>query len=307
MVAWLGWMWLACAGSPASVATALETPAVQWVEHRYGAGPEHRVDWITREGAGPRPVVLFVHGGSWVGGDKDHLRQASQLTEWFLDRGYGVAAPEFRHASPPPNPSVGLEAMMADVAASVGWLHENQERLGLTTEGMVLVGFSSGAHLVSLLSSDPSWLAAEGLSPDAIDAVVCLDVHAYDVPLAMERMRGSSIEKNLRLIRHLFGDEARQRRLSPSTYVTDARIPPTLLVSAGASDRPEQPGALARETSAQHRDRLVAKGHTATHLHLDEASHVSLVMGFGHPGHRPTEAVEALLASARRTEPPTEP
>ena len=62
MVAWLGWMWLACAGSPAPVATSLETPAVQWVEHRYGEGPEHRVDWITREGAGPRPVVLFPPG-----------------------------------------------------------------------------------------------------------------------------------------------------------------------------------------------------------------------------------------------------
>ena len=34
---------------------------------------------------------------------------------------------------------------------------------------------------------------------------ISLDVHAYDVPYALELMKGSVVERNMRIIRHLFG------------------------------------------------------------------------------------------------------
>jgi len=295
----LAWMTLFACSHPVPVASIGEpTPEVA-EDLRYGSQPTDVLDLYTVPDGVERPVVVFVHGGSWVGGDKDHLDEAPGLVDWFLDRGFAVAAPEFRHASRPPEDDVGLGDMLTDVASAIGWLQEHHTEHGLQERSMVLVGFSSGAHLVSLLSTDPSWLADAGVSKADLAAVVALDVHAYDVPLALELMEGSEVARNQPLIRHLFGTSlAQQQALSPSSYVDLPDIPPTLLVSAGPANTAEKKGYVAREASRIHRDRLEASGHSATHVHLERASHSSLVLGFGRSGHPPTDAVAELLSSA---------
>ena len=50
----------------------------------------------------PRPLVLLVHGGSWIGGDKSNFAEAAAaFIPWWLERGYTVAAVNFRLARRP--------------------------------------------------------------------------------------------------------------------------------------------------------------------------------------------------------------
>ena len=70
----------------------------------------------------------------------------------------------------------------------------------------MLVGYSSGAHLVALLGANGEYLTEAGLDESRVRATVSLDVHAYDVPFALQLMVGSTVEQNIPLIEHLFGD-----------------------------------------------------------------------------------------------------
>ena len=57
-------------------------------------------------------------------------------------------------------------------------------RAGFSIHGVVLVGYSSGAHLVALLGADGQYLEEAGLEETVLKATISLDVHVYDVPYA---------------------------------------------------------------------------------------------------------------------------
>ncbi|HVL81015.1 MAG TPA: alpha/beta hydrolase, partial [Actinomycetota bacterium] len=61
----------------------------------------------------PRPAVLFVHGGGWMGGDKlMNIRHAGYMS----DRGFVGATCEYRFSG-----EAGWPAALEDVKAAVRW------------------------------------------------------------------------------------------------------------------------------------------------------------------------------------------
>jgi acetyl esterase/lipase len=255
------------------------------------------LDVYYRPDGEPKHLLVFVHGGSWVGGDKGNLEEAPTLIEWFVDEGFVVAAPNFRLASPPSAPQdVTYADQVTDVAFALSWLDVNGADYGVTEPGALLLGYSSGAHLVALIASDEQYLQLAGLTHGHLHAAISFDVHAYDVPFALELMQGSEIEDNIPLIEGLFGEtEAEQLAGSPSSYVADAAVPPSLLVSADPSAEPTSKGYIARTTTEQHAQLLESHGHQVTAVHYDDETHSSLVMDFGTGGDEPTAAVDELL------------
>ena len=258
-----------------------------------------RLDIHQVAGSEPQPLVVLIHGGSWVGGDKANFAQsAPDFIPWWLARGYTVAAVNFRLASPVSQPlTVSPKDQASDIAHALAWLHARADEYSLSTEGTVLVGYSSGAHLVALLGADGSYAEAAGLSEQSISATVSLDVHAYDVPYALSLMVDSDVEDNMRLITHLFGDtEADQLSASPIAF-TEGWVAPALLVSVGPNpDRPGTHGYIVDQSAAHYAAALRAAGHAATTFHDPSESHESLAMGFGADGDAATQQVEMFLS-----------
>ena len=260
--------------------------------------PEHGVDVYLRDDDEPKRLLVFVHGGSWVGGDKDHLAMAPGLVDWFLDRNVVVAAVDFPLASRPDaqGPRVTPLDQSRAVTKATAWVRDQSEAWGVTDRRPVWMGFSSGAHLVALAAADEEGLAAAGMTRSDVAAVVSLDVHAYDATYALEQMRGSAVAKNIRLIEHLFGTTtAEQQRHSPAHLLGTEPMPPSLIVSADPSARPGSKGRVARDASARYQRLLTDRGDHAVHVHFDDETHNGLVRDFGRPGDGPTEAVEAFL------------
>ncbi len=245
----------------------------------------------------PRQWLVFVHGGSWVGGDKSNLDSAPTLVPWFLSRGFAVAAPNFRLASRPPGPAeVTWAEQLTDLAHALAFLEEHRADYGVTEPGIVLLGYSSGAHLVALLTSDPRFLEGVGLEQGDVAASISFDVHAYDVPFALSLMKGSELAANIPLIEHLFGDEeADQRAGSPSTHAPSSEVPPTLLISADPSAVEGSKGYIAATASERYAGQLTDLGRSAQWVHFDDETHSSLVLDFGVAADGPTETVEAFL------------
>ena len=258
-----------------------------------------RLDIHQVAGSEPQPLVVLIHGGSWVGGDKANFAQsAPDFIPWWLARGYTVAAVNFRLASPVSQPlTVSPKDQASDIAHALAWLHARADEYSLSTEDSVLVGYSSGAHLVALLGADGSYVEAAGLSEQSISATVSLDVHAYDVPYALSLMMDSDVEDNMRLITHLFGDtEDDQLSASPIAF-TEGWVAPALLVSVGPNpDRPGTHGYIVDQTAAHYAAALQAAGHAATTFHDPSESHESLAMGFGADGDAATQQVELFLS-----------
>lgn len=131
-----------------------------------------------------RPVVVFVHGGSWAAGDKDN--QISRKVNLFTGAGYLFASVNYRLSNNPvdlsyPPTRVRFPAHPSDVAESIAWLSQNVADYGGDPRRILLIGHSAGAQLVALLSTDPSYLASRGVDPANVLGTVALDSDAYDI------------------------------------------------------------------------------------------------------------------------------
>ncbi len=280
--------------NPAEMVVAFDVPYIPPV----GGDPDaSTMDLYYVPDGEARQLLVFVHGGSWVSGDKANLAKAPSFVPWFIERGFVVAALNFRLASAlGQDLEVSYAEQCADIAAALAWLRDHGGEYGVTEPGVVLLGYSSGAHLVALLAADPDHLQGAGLSQDHVAAAISFDVHAYDVPYALDLMVGSDVEGNIPLIEHLFGDTEPEQRLgSPSTYAPDTMVPRTLLVSAEPSQQEGSHGYIVSHATGAYADLLETAGHEVTFVHYDDETHSSLVMDFGEPGDGPTAAVEAFL------------
>ena len=89
------------------------------------------------------PLIIWVHGGAWRGGDKAHyIRMA------YLKAGYAGASLNYRlsqHAVFP--------AQIEDVKAAVRWLRANAGTYRLDPNRFAAWGSSAGGHLVAMLGT----------------------------------------------------------------------------------------------------------------------------------------------------------
>lgn len=122
----------------------------------YGPDPRHRLDlYGSRYGT---PVLLFVHGGGFLKGDKaaDGWPNAA-VGRWAAEQGWLGAVMNYRLA-----PDYTWPAGGEDVLAAVDWLAANAAAHGGDPAHIVLLGTSAGAvHIATALQLRPT-LAVRG-------------------------------------------------------------------------------------------------------------------------------------------------
>jgi acetyl esterase/lipase len=147
----------------------------------YYAGPgaddrRHRLDLFLPRGAKGYPVVVLVHGGAWMIGDKSCCGLYSAVGEFLAGQGVGVVLPNYRLS-----PGVKHPEHVKDVARAVAWTKAHIAEQGGDPDRLFLAGHSAGGHLVALLATDETWLKAEGLSPADVKGVVGIS-GVYRIP-----------------------------------------------------------------------------------------------------------------------------
>lgn len=96
---------------------------------------------------GKLPVVLFVHGGGWKGGDKiSGLKNAA----WLAGEGYAVVSINYRLLDTSAWPT-----QIDDCYAAVRWVRETGRRYQLDPDRIASWGTSAGGHLAALLATRP--------------------------------------------------------------------------------------------------------------------------------------------------------
>ena len=120
-----------------------------------------------------------------------------------------------------------------DVADAVGWVTRHAESFGADPDDVVLVGHSAGAHLVSLVGTDPGYLRGAEVDPGAVRCVVALDTEGYDLEAKLAQGGRAA-----QLVRTVFGEApAVLRDASPLAHAGDGSPVRSLVVTRGTPRR----------------------------------------------------------------------
>ena len=107
----------------------------------YGLKARNRLDlYRTKNPKKQKPLIVFVHGGSWQHGNK---RDYLFIGETFAREGYDVAVINYQFA-----PENIFPAFVDDLAQAIHYLNQNKVKLNISTDNMILMGHSAGAFNV---------------------------------------------------------------------------------------------------------------------------------------------------------------
>jgi len=106
-----------------------------------------KLDLYVPAGTGPFPVVIYVHGGGFVHGDKSQPFKQG-IVDRMIQEGYAVASVNYRLSG-----EALFPAGIQDIKASVRWLRANSQQYRLDPKRFSAWGDSAGGNLVSLLGT----------------------------------------------------------------------------------------------------------------------------------------------------------
>jgi arylformamidase len=102
----------------------------------YGPHARNVLDFWQSNGDGPRPLIVFIHGGGWTQGSKS---QAPHRYRPFLEKGISCAAINYRLSSDAP-----LPAPVHDAARAVQFLRFKAKEWNIDKARVALTGGSAG-------------------------------------------------------------------------------------------------------------------------------------------------------------------
>lgn len=125
------------------------------------------------------PVIIWIHGGGLVGGDRF-------VPAELKDAGAVIVAVGHRLL-----PEVTVDSCIDDAAAAVAWTFRNIDGFGGDTKRIIVAGYSSGGYLAGMVGLDKSRLEKYGVDADSIAMIFSLSGQAV-TSHAYRKMKGVS-------------------------------------------------------------------------------------------------------------------
>lgn len=215
----------------------------------------HELDIYTTGGHG-KSVIIFVHGGAWLLGDKSTKIKAK--ANYFTGKNYVFVSVNYRLSSFF-NKKTQYPLHTEDVADAVAWVYRNITKYGGNPDKIILLGHSSGAQMVSLLGTSPEFLPKRNLPLERIQGIISVDTEGYDV-------YGMG-QAEVNIYRRIFGDdELTWKHASPLLQIASGKkYPPFLIVKRGKPYR--------HEMAEKFAEKLRQGGTEVTVITADEYSH----------------------------------
>ncbi len=193
----------------------------------YGPHKKQLLDvYLPEKQAGRLPVILSVHGGGWVYGDKELY---SHYCMNLATRGFAVVNFTYRLS-----PEHKFPCQLEDTVLAFRWVQDFGKDYGLDTDNIFAVGDSAGGHLLALyccLCVNPSYAEAYPFCVFQLPVprAVALNCGIYDF-IAVKNAQSNTLQLMKDVLGHPAGD-AELITLSPVHHIT-AGFPPCYIMTA---------------------------------------------------------------------------
>lgn len=122
----------------AAIVVAADLPTMPtYADVSYGPHERNVIDFWKAEGDGPRPLLVYIHGGGWTGGDK---KQDPKNFHPYMAKGVSYAAINYRLSGQAP-----LPAPVHDAARAIQFIRSKASEWNIDTKHIALTGGSAGA------------------------------------------------------------------------------------------------------------------------------------------------------------------
>lgn len=191
------------------------------------------------------PLVVFTHGGGWVGGSKQLLRQRffAQLLQELLEKDFCVVSVDYRLFKK--NAGNYIRDCVVDSKDAIRFLAKNSDEFSIDKNRIYTIGSSAGGHIAQLLllSPDDAFVGDENLAKEKYNVVAGVSWFGpsdfeksslFEVPGSSK----PSIEVNDRISDPSLKAEKRLemvREISPVNYLSENSHP--LLMIQGDKDK----------------------------------------------------------------------
>ena len=217
-------LWLAMTCGDVLSAPPYEIEVEKAVQYGTGGGEKLLLDLARpKEAAGPRPGIVFIHGGGWAAGNRQSFFSRAQQA---ARRGYVAVTVSYRFA-----PRHRFPAQVEDVKCAVRWLRANAKRVDLDPRRIGAMGSSAGGHLSLMLGAMDKDDGLEGTGGHAEFSSKVQAVVSFVGPTDFTQ---SYPEASRKIVAQFLGGELKEkpevyRRASPITYVNQGDAPMLLL------------------------------------------------------------------------------
>ena len=245
---------------------------VERLDQPYGAHPRQQVDVYAKPGVKGAPIVIYIPGGGFSGGDKRQDQNFfGNLGRFFASKGLVCITANYRLS-----PEVSWPAGSQDLAALVKHVKAHAADFGGDGKRMVIFGHSAGAAHVASYVFDPDLKGHE----EVAGAILGSGLYV---------LRSDEIRPNVALY---FGeDEATFERRSALSHVAGTKVP--VLLSVAEFD----PVSLATPTFEMAIALTKRDGAPPPLLRLDDHNHFSCICGIGTKDERFSGPLLAFIAN----------
>ena len=184
-----------------------------------------------------RPLIIDIHGGAWVYGDKD-LKKAFCTS--FVERGYDVISLSYRLVN-----DVLIKDIVKDIFDCLNYIDENKDKLGVSFKNVFITGDSAGGHLalvVSKILNDKALADELGLKLPSFEVKASLLNHPVPFTTVAGILPGRKITSKLVSVpgvkRALYGKNYKkdiwfQKLADPYVYINkDDKLPKFIVVTS---------------------------------------------------------------------------
>ena len=183
-----------------------------------------------KDAEGKLPVLLNIHGGAWVYGDK---KVYAPYCMYLATQGFAVVNASYRLA-----PKHTFPAPLEDVGAMVEWVVDHAEEYGLDVSNLFFVGDSAGAHLATAYTAvqlnEAYANSFPGIKVDArfVPKGLLLNCGVFDMEVEWKK-QGRALTP---FLTDLLGEKPTieaVKQMSPAQYITSGFPPVHLTTSNG--------------------------------------------------------------------------
>ena len=226
--------------TPAAIAPPVTLPPGVTVLQNvaYGSDPLQTFDvYLPPHAVTDAPVIFMVHGGGWRRGDKTARNVVQNKVARWVPRGFIFVSTNY-----PMLPDTLPLQQAQNVALALATAQRLAMQWGGDPHAFIVMGHSAGAHLVSLLTAEPTLASAQGALPWL--GTVSLDSACLNVVQTME-------EPHLSLYDDAFGtDPAVWLAASPYQQMSGPIVPFLAVCDSNRADSCSQAQAFASKAES---------------------------------------------------------